>query len=277
MKRHNRRVRQISQLIAGSLLIAGLCCGAPITFTTPAGASTAGGPVSASAIFTPANAGIYGNMGLYLTVANTLANPTDANQLVSSVQFAITNLGNTTPSSNVIEMLGVSSGYIGVNSNGSQSILAANVAWIPIARPGGYTVCSVCPTGTPLAPGPSKMIIGPSGANGLYSNADSSIAGNTANFAYIDNSAVFYFSDLLTSNISISNVVFGFGTGYGADEIALTSGGANSSGSSGSGPTTTTPEPMSLLLSMIGMCVIAVFCRRRKYVGDTRMNSRSER
>src|SRR5689334_13567325 len=81
-----------------------------ITFVTPNGSSTSGGPVNASATFTTSAGQIS------ITLTDLLANPTDVAQLISDLSFTLSNGAAT-------GTLASSSGQqLTVNSNGSFSL-----------------------------------------------------------------------------------------------------------------------------------------------------------
>src|SRR5690349_5921901 len=56
-----------------------------ITFVTPSGSSTSGGPVNVSAVFTTSAGQIS------ITLNDLLANPTDVAQLISDLSFTLSN------------------------------------------------------------------------------------------------------------------------------------------------------------------------------------------
>src|SRR5262245_39228133 len=78
-----------------------------ITFATPTGATTGGGPVNASATFTT-SAGL-----LSITLTNLQANPTDVAQLLSDLQFTTSN-----PTILTGTLSGSSAAFINIAANG---------------------------------------------------------------------------------------------------------------------------------------------------------------
>src|SRR5262245_2667169 len=138
-----------------------------ITYVTPSGSSTGGGPVSAEAVFTTsANT-------LSITLTDLQANPTDVAQLLSDLSFTIGNGGSFTGSSltsgtgQEITVAGdgtftlggtVAAGWVYSNANSTSGLLDV------LAGPGHA--------------GPAHLLIGPPGPGGTYGNANGSIAGN---------------------------------------------------------------------------------------------------
>ena len=82
-----------------------------VSFMTPTGATTGGGPVSARADITTSNGSVL------ITLTDLLANPTDVAQLISDFFFTVAN-GNLTGSSQT----GAPAQEITVNSNGSTTL-----------------------------------------------------------------------------------------------------------------------------------------------------------
>src|SRR6476660_4098379 len=89
-----------------------------ITFMTPTGSSTGGGPVSSLAMFTTSPGQVS------ITLTNLQANPTDIAQLISDLRFVLSG-GITT------RVLSSSSGQqIFVNGNGTAFLgLTTNTGW----------------------------------------------------------------------------------------------------------------------------------------------------
>ena len=79
-----------------------------VTFVTPAGSSTGGGPVNASATLTVSSG------TLTVVVTNLQANPTDVAQLISDISFTTINAPTGTLSTQ-------SGAFINVASNGTVS------------------------------------------------------------------------------------------------------------------------------------------------------------
>jgi hypothetical protein len=230
-------------LIAG-MALAGLCGGlgtgvvraGSITYITPAGSSTGGGPVDAMATFTTsANT-------LSIVLSNLQANPTDVAQLLSDLSFTVGNGGSLTGAT-----LASSSGQeITVASDGTFT-LGSTVAtgWVPTL---GGTSGNLDVLGAGGA-GPTHLIIGPPGPGGTYSNANGSIAGNKAHNPFLNQSATFSISGSgINAGTTITSVTFSFGTTSGIDVAGVPS----------------VPEPSSIVMAGIGIGVVSLIRLRRR-------------
>ena len=197
---------------------------AVITYTTPAGATTSGGPVDASATFTT------GPGQLTIVLQDLLANPTDVAQVLSDLYFTLS--GDLT------------SGTL-TSSSGQERTVNAD---------GTFTDGAVVSTGWLLTSGatfhlddlnggagPAHTIIGPPDGGGLYSNANGSIAGNGPHNPFLNQTATFVLNiPGMTANTSVTSATFSFGTISGIDV-------------SGGGAGSTIPEPATMLLFGLGM------------------------
>jgi hypothetical protein len=209
-----------------------------ITYVTPAGSTTGGGPVNDEAVFTT-TAG-----SLSITLTNLQANPTDVAQLLSDLSFTLGG-GNLT-------------GATLTSSSGQE---------VTVAKDGSFTLGSTVSTGwafgtsagtgtldvlgTPT--GPSHLIIGPPGAGG-YTNANGSIAGNKPHNPFLNESATFTITGSgITDTTTITAVTFSFGTTAGITVDGI--------------PLAAVPEPSSLALGLAGIGVVAcvrLYRSRRK-------------
>jgi hypothetical protein len=209
-----RRFKILNESVFLAATVAALAFGpapaeaAIVSFMTPTGASVGGGPVSARADITTSNGSVL------ITLTDLLANPTDVGQLISDFFFTVAN-GNLTGSSQT----GASAQEITVNSNGSttlgpilNTVAAVDWAYSSTANTGLLDVLG------PGAAGPEHLIIGPPGPGGIYSNANSLIAGNSAHNPFLNQTASFTITAPgVTAATTISSVVFSFGTTSGVN------------------------------------------------------------
>jgi len=208
------------------------------TFQTAAGATESGGnPVSASANITT------GAGTMTITLNNLLVNPTTVAQNLSDFSFVLS--GTTSLGS-----LGTNTGQeITVAANGT-AITGGTVAtgWIFSSPSAGSYLLDVLGAG---GAGPEHTIIGLPGAGGIYTNANGSIAGNDPHNPFLNQSATFTLNiNGVTTNTTVSNVLFSFGTVSGNN---VPGGGNNNS---------TVPEPVSL--SLVGGGLLALGLLRKR-------------
>jgi hypothetical protein len=206
-----------------------------ITFVTPTGATTGGGPVMASATITTGA----GTVSIVLT--DLLANPKDVAQLISDFQFVLSG-GQTTGT-----LTGSSGQELTVNGDGSFSLgSTVPTGWALNNNVGGGLQLDVL--GAPA--GPSHLIIGPPGAGGTYSNANGSIAGNKPHNPFLNQTAAFMLTVAgVTADSTITSAIFSFGTTEGAALVP--------------GVPRTAAEPESLALIGLGLVALAWTRRRR--------------
>ena len=203
-----------------------------ITYITPSGSSTGGGPVNASATFTT------GAGALSITLTDLQANPTDVAQLLSDLDFALSN-GATTGS------LTSSSGQeITVAGNGTFTT-GSNLST-------GWGVNNNVMGGIQLDAlgfvGPAHLIIGPPSGGGTYSNANGSIAGNGPHNPFLNQTATFNLSIAgVTAATTITSATFSFGT----------TAGVNVTG-------TPSPVPEPATAALLGFGLLVVGAARRK-------------
>jgi len=174
-----------------------------VTFVTPSGATTTGGPVDASATFqTSANK-------LSITLQDLLANPTDVAQLISDLSFTLSSgqtSGTLTSSSGVQRT---------VNGNNSgqfvDSSLPVDTGWV-------LAGLHLDVLGTPI--GPAHLIIGPPGPGNAYSSANGSIAGNGPHNPFLTGPVTFNITiSGLTASDTVNSAIFSFGTTEGAELV----------------------------------------------------------
>ena len=208
-----------------------------ITFVTPTGASTGGGPVNASATFTTSAGQIS------ITLSDLLANPTDVGQLVSDLDFVLSN--------------GATAGTLS-SSSGQQISVVSN---------GSFTLGPTTSTGWGLNQnvsgglqldalgfvGPAGLIIGSPGPGNVYGGANSSIAGNGPHNPFINQTATFTVTNgTITADTTITSATFSFGTVDGINVPGVPS-----------ITVTATPEPNSLVLLGSGIIGLAVWAKKR--------------
>lgn len=209
-----------------------------VTFITPTGSMTGGQPVNASATFVT-NA----NGSIDITLTNLQANPTSVVQAISDLDFTLSN-GATTG------MLSSSSGTeIAIASGGTATLgSAVSTGWVLNNAVSGGLQLDVL--GTPEAP--AHLIVGPSGAGGVYTDANGSIAGNKPHNPFLDQTATFVVDvSGVTDTTTITGVSFSFGTTAGANVVVGT-------------PFMPTPEPASLMLLGSGLLGLPLLRRRAK-------------
>ena len=185
-------------VISLSLLTASPAVSSTITYVTPTGATTSGGPVDASATFTTSANQIS------VSLSNLQANITDVAQALSDLFFTYSgnNLSGQTLSSS-------SAQEISVASNGTFSLGSTVSTGWALSSPASNTLL----LNDLGAAGPTHLILGPPGSGGTYSNANGSIAGNPAHNPFLNQTAMFVVSLTgITPSTSITSATFSFGT-----------------------------------------------------------------
>jgi hypothetical protein len=206
------------------------------TFMTPSGSSVSDGSVSASATFAVSTGEIV------ITLSDLLVNPKSVGQLVSDLQFSLSGVtGTSTLTSSFANMIFVA-------ANGSTVAgTPGSTGWGFGSFQSGLIVCVVCPSGI-TSTAPNQLIIGPPGPNGVYSAANSSIAGNGPHNPFLNQSATFtILNSTINASTLVSNVVFSFGTTFGSNVSA-------------------TPELGTFALFGTGLLALAKFARRRIWI-----------
>jgi hypothetical protein len=181
--------------IAGTMTLSAQICS-----TTP-GATVPDGSVNASANFT------VGDGFVTITLANGLANPTSAGQLLSGLAFTLQScttggtLGSTSANLRVVARggmfkdLGPSSTGWALNDNFN----------------GGYFLCVLC---TDLGgTGPKHLLIGDPATDGKYDSANGSIAGNKPHNPFTQGQATFLINiPGVMATDSVTSATFFFST-----------------------------------------------------------------
>jgi len=232
-------IRAVLSVLAFSLAASA----STINFSTTAGALNGNNEaVSASGTITT-NA----NGTITVTLTDTLANPTDAGQLLSDLFFNISAAPTTALNSTVTPTGG---SLIDIAGNGTVTSSADAVASWGVSSSGTSIHLDS------LVGGPSQTLIGAGGAGGVYTNANGSIAGNGPHNAFMTGTASFTFAVAgVTDATTISLPVFSFGTASGD----------NVSGCIAGGPSCTSvvvPEPVTS--GLVGVGLISLFFLRRR-------------
>jgi hypothetical protein len=213
-----------------------------ITYVTPPGAATGGGPVSAEADFMTAAGSIT------ITLKDLQANPTDVSQLLSDISFTVGHGGSLTGSAQT----GASSQEVFVNGIGNVGI-GANLTTVAAV---GWVYTTTSSMGTldvlqgPGHAGPTHLIIGPPGGP-TYAGANASIAGNGDQNPFLNQVATFTITaPNVSTDTTITSATFSFGTTEGASLIRGV----------------TVPEPSSLALGLVGLGLVGSigFYRQRR-------------
>jgi PEP-CTERM motif-containing protein len=213
---------------------------ATITYDTAPGSTTSGGAVDATATFTT------GDGTLSITLTDLLANPTDVAQLISDLEFTLSN--------------GATSGTIASSSGQEVTIDKAGNPTLGSTVDTGWTLNST-PTGlqrdvlgTPT--GPSHLIIGAPDGSNVYSNANGSIAGNGPHNPFLNGSATFLLDIAgVTADTTVDSATFSFGTTEGADLVP---------GTPRNNPPV--PEPGTYVMIAVGLGLVGLAQLRRSKV-----------
>jgi hypothetical protein len=236
--------RKTISLVLPVLVLAITASASNVTSSTPAG-STTSGPVAASATF------ITGNGFINITLTDLQVNPKDVGQLISGLSFTLSN-GATTGT-----LFSSTAKQVTVNSGGTYSLgaMTGSAGWgLNNSVSGGLQLNALGFIG------PAGLILGPPGAGGTYSNANASIAGNSAHNPFLFQSVQFIIDVTgVTSATTVTSATFSFGTTPGQFSVK---------GCMSTDPTCglsvgSVPEPISLVLTGSGLIGL-FFLRRRR-------------
>jgi hypothetical protein len=224
------------KLLSSFFLTVSLTMASTIFFQTPAGSTTGGQPVSATASITTNDNGT-----ITVTLNNLFANPTSATQLVTDLFFTLSAAPGsalnttTTPVATLIDLTG------------------ASTVGVPI-DPWTLTSSGAVIHLDSLPGDPDQGIIGP----GPYTNANGSLTGAPHN-PLINQTATFSFAvSGVTSATNVTAATFSFNTEAGFNvpgEVCTTNCGTT---------TQATPEPMSMFLVGGGLLFAGCFRKFRR-------------
>ncbi len=230
MNLRNSRVSLLITLSALAVLVP-MANANVFTFVTPAGSSTVGGPVNATATVTTGA----GTVTIVLT--DLQSNPTDVAQLISDFDFVLSN-GATTGT-----LTSATGQEVNIASNGSFVLSGAGLpftGWQLNSNVSGGIQLSALGGGQP-----TDLIIGPPGG-ATYSNANSSIVGKRSpHNPFVNQTGTFVVTVAgVTAATNVTSAVFSFGTTAGIDIPGV--------------PGSSVPEPTSLALgaTMIGITLL---------------------
>jgi len=232
-------------MIAGALAVSPTATAQ--TFSTPTGSTAGGQPVSATATFTLNSVADT----IHIDVINNTVNPKSVVQNVSDLFFTLTGPALTG------SLTGSNGNTMFVNDDGTTSPGSSNVStgWL-LDQTNSSTGLHLNGLGG-AANQPAFTILGKPDASGVYSNANSSIAGNDPHNPFLVGTVGFDISVAgLTAGQTVTGVIFSFGTTAGTNVPA----------------NNVTPEGNSLLLLAAGMMpLLGIGLRqiRRRKAGDT--------
>jgi hypothetical protein len=209
-----------------------------ITFVTPTGSTTGGQPVNATVTITTS----LNTVTVALT--NLQADPTSDVQNVNGLVFSFSNFNPTTAS------ITGNSGIVDrtVNGNGTFSDASATTTDWTVSVTTTPAPAKITLTTIGNSHAPQTVIGSPNSGTGIYSNANSSIAGSNHNPFLADTPVFTLHVQGVTASTDVGSVIFAFGT---ADTTTnVVTGHA-------------VPEPSSLALAALGGGACLAIRRRR--------------
>jgi hypothetical protein len=201
------------------LVLCGICCvGARadvVTFVTPSGSTASGDPVDASATITT------GDGTITVTLTNLVANPTDVEQDLSDLFFTIDN-GSVTGARYALgkvdsaQLVAVSK--TGTPTLGTTDTTALTIGWVLSAV--SSTELDLNDLSGLLHAGPHHTIIGPANGSDIYSDANTTIAGNILHNQFIDQTVTWEIkAPNVSADTTITSATFSFGTTAGVEVV----------------------------------------------------------
>jgi hypothetical protein len=204
-------------------------------------ATSSGGNAPAFATFTTYTGGIT------VSLVNNDVNPKSVAENVSALLFDVST-GNGGAGSSLSSSSGILRTVAGDGTFSDGSSVSTGWAFAT----SGATGISLDVLGSGGS-GPTHTLIGMPGGSNLYSNANSSIAGNGPHNPFLGNTITFNISDPAATDVSmITNVNFQFGTTDGANQVV------------GFDPPSV-PEPASVVMAGIGLTSVFGYCLLRRH------------
>ena len=184
-----------------------------------------------------------------ITLSNTIASIQDAGQLLTDLEFNFV--------SQNLSLVSSSGTMVDISGTGAMSTVGTGATGWGFGATGinDFIICVICGGTDNIASetaAPSEGIIG----SGPFSTStsNSSILGNGPHNPFLSSGATYTFhttTDLTTVTDPFSTVVFSFGTTFGNNVSGVLTGGE-------------APEPMTFVLTGLGLASLAFLRRRRR-------------